>query len=256
MDVAVITGAGTGIGRATSIRLAESGVRVLGVGRRPGPLAQTRARNPEHITVVSADIAEPDGRRAVLESLPEGGRVRFLINNAAVLAPVTRLTEMPLDGWRHHMSVNVEGPLFLTQTLFPRMEPGARVLNISSGAAHGAYVGWGAYCTSKAALYMVTRALDEELREHGIRVGSVRPGVVDTPMQNEVRASPEDVFPTLSRFLSLKETGGLQPPDRVARFLTWFLTRTPDLAFAGEEVDIRDMREEGDGWVPASRVQG
>eukprot|EP00957_Ditylum_brightwellii_P005530 424079-Ditylum_brightwellii.AAC.1 len=91
------------------------------------------------------------------------------------------------------MAVNMEGPLFLTQALLPKLKAatttigGARVLHISSGASQKPYRGWGPYCTSKAGLNMIYRVLREELQPHNIHVGSVRPGVVDTPMQDQAR---------------------------------------------------------------------
>ncbi len=95
MELAIITGAGSGIGRALTHSLAERGLHVLGVGRRLAPLEETRTYRPEHIRVVSADVSTEDGRAAIISALPEGVRVRYLVHNAAVLGPVAPLSRMP-----------------------------------------------------------------------------------------------------------------------------------------------------------------
>ena len=239
-ELAVVTGAGTGIGRALSHALALAGFQVLGVGRRLDPLKEMQSAFPEQISIVSADVAAPEGRTAIVQSIP--GRVGILVHNAAVLGPVEPMATINPEAWRQHMAINVDAPLFLTQALLGLMDAGSRILHISSGAAHGAYQGWGAYCTSKCALNMMYRCLDLELREAGIRVGSVRPGVVDTPMQDTVRGSSPDAFPDLSRFIELKESGTLVLPEHVASYLVKLLTEVEADAFAEKEWDFRDHK--------------
>ena len=98
------------------------------------------------------------------------------------------------ESWGNVVATNLEAPLFLTQALIPNLKLSAaegdkpRVLNVSSGAAVNSYEGWGPYCITKAGLNMMYRCLSVELSHIGILVGSVRPGVVDTPMQDSVRA--------------------------------------------------------------------
>ena len=237
---AVVTGAGSGIGRSLTLELATRGFRVLGVGRRPEPLKKLQNENPSRISVVSADVSAHQGRLAIGKALPVGHCVRLLVHNAGLLAPVAALKDVRAKDWRYHMAVNLEGPLFLTQRLLPKMAAGSRVLHLSSGAAHAPYRGWGAYCTSKAALHMLYRCMDQELEHAGIRVGSVRPGVVDTPMQDLVRSAPESVFPDLPRFVALKQEKHLTPPEKTAHFLAWLLLETEDPEFADQEWDIRD----------------
>ena len=238
-ETVVITGAGTGIGRALAHVFAAKGHAVLGAGRRIEPLQEARSAYPDSIRVVSADVSSTDGRQAIAGAL-EGAKVKYLIQNAAVLGPVLPLVEMDEEGWRRHMEINVNGPLFLTKTLLPFMESGSRILHISSGAAHNAYHGWGAYCTSKAAFNMIYRALDLELKDRGIRVGSVRPGVVDTPMQDAVRQTPFEHFPDLPRFVELKKSGALFAPKTTAGYIYNLLTTKSDEKYAGKEWDIRE----------------
>lgn len=238
---AVVTGAGSGIGRALTRHLASLDLDVLAVGRRSAPLEETRATAPDRISLIAADVSMPEGRRKILRALGPGRKLSYLVHNAGLLAPVSPLSNVILADWRYHMSVNVEGPVFLTQALLERMTTPSRILHISSGAAHNAYEGWGAYCASKSALHMVYRIYDQELRERQIRVGSVRPGVVNTPMQDEVRTATEDVFPQLPKFQDLKKNDELGNPEDVARFLAWLLLETEPETYAAEEWDIRDQ---------------
>lgn len=246
-SLAVVSGAGTGIGRALTHALAKLGISVLGIGRREHLLQETRAAFPERIRILAADLATDAGRRAVVDHLPPNTHIGLVVHNAATLQPVAPLLDVDPTAWIDHMAINVHAPLFLTQLMVPHMRAGSRILHVSSGAAHNPYRGWGAYCTSKAALHMIYQVLREELHERGILIGSARPGVVDTPMQGEVRASSPEVFPDLQRFVDLKDEGRLQAPDQVAKFLTWLLLDVEDERFSVQEWDVRDAAHH-DEW--------
>ena len=236
---ALITGAGTGIGRALSEFLIEAGLQVIAVGRRPQPLEPLRASHPDAVVAVSADVGTEAGRLAIAEAVA-GAVLNLLVHNAAVLEPAGPLAEMSLEAWREHQAINLEGPLFLTQALLPRLESGSRILHISSGAAHTAIQGWAAYCMSKTALHMGYQCWRNELQARGVLVGSVRPGVVDTPMQEAIRDFDETAFPLVEKFRAFKADGELEPPERVACFLGWLLLKAPEATFTAQELDIRD----------------
>ncbi|WP_456443069.1 SDR family NAD(P)-dependent oxidoreductase, partial [Caldithrix abyssi] len=180
------------------------------------------------------------GRALIRARVEKDGALNFLIHNAAQLQPVKALKSVTLNEWRQHFAVNVEAPLFLTQALLPFLSKGARVLHISSGAAHHAYAGWGAYCTSKAALHMLYQVWNKELNTAEIYVGSLRPGVVNTPMQDEVRLARKEDFPALERFIQLKQEGKLLAPEIVARFICRVLMDTESTQFIEREWDIRE----------------
>ncbi len=237
---AIITGAGSGIGRALSVELARNyGLHILAVGRHLTTLQETQKFSPEFIEPLVADVSKDEDRAKIARRM-SGEEIRFVVHNAAVLQPVKPLKDVSLTEWRTHFAINVEGPLFLTQQLLPLLKTGSRILHVSSGAAHHAYAGWGAYCTSKAALYMIYQVLNLELHEQGILVGSVRPGVVDTPMQDRVRQASREVFPALDRFIQLRKEGKLFAPERVAKFIGKLLTATTDETFVSREWDIRE----------------
>lgn len=233
----VVTGGGTGIGRALCEELARRGFHVLAVGRRMEPLQALASRFPDRIEPLAADVASPEGRKAVAAALGADAELRFLVHNAATLAPVGPLRDLCPEALRAHLAINLEGPLFLTQLLLP-MLAGGRVLHVSSGAAHHAYAGWGPYCMSKAALHMLYQVWREELAGSAIRIGSARPGVVDTPMQALIRATPPERFPGVTRFEQLHREGQLRRPAEVAQFLAWLLLATDDAAFEAAEWDI------------------
>ena len=237
-DLAVVTGAGSGIGRAMAHALAERGLEVLVVGRRKGPLEETCGGVAGGLRPVAADVADPAGRARVVEATA-GAPVRCLIHNAGVLEPIGPLAQVALEEWRHAQAVNVEGPLFLTQLLLGQLA-GGRVLHVSSGAAHAPYAGWGSYCTTKAALHMLYRLLRDELGERDIAVGSLRPGVVDTPMQALIRRQPPERFPAVQRFLELHAGGRLERPEEVAAFTAWLLLDVPAAEFSADEWSFTD----------------
>ncbi len=238
-DLAVVTGGSGGLGRALVRDLASAGLRVLAVGRRAEALAETAAPNTDRIQTVAADIGDPEGRARVVAAV-RGARVRTVIHNAGVLEPVRPLRDVDVASWRYAMAVNLEAPVFLTQGLLPLMDQASRVLHISSGAAHRPSQGWGAYCASKSALYMVYQVYREELRQDGVLVGSVRPGVVDTPMQAHIRQQTPDHFPAVERFVKLKENGQLYAPEDAADFILWVLFKTGDKQFTEQEWNIGD----------------
>lgn len=263
---ALVTGAGSGIGRALSIALVSRGLQVIAVGRRKEALKEThelatKAVPNAQIKELAADIATTDGRKMIAEQAAElcgAGRANlsYVIHNAAILGEVGSLSNITCEGYQHAMAVNVEGPLFVTQALLPILKNSAasqdtRVLHISSGAAHSPLEGWLTYCTSKAALLQMMRCLDQELAPLGIRVGSVMPGVVDTPMQGQLRTLK---FPNVGYFQKLGSStaarpweqpaapprGSLDRPENVADFLAWLLLEAKSEEFGGREWDIND----------------
>jgi NAD(P)-dependent dehydrogenase (short-subunit alcohol dehydrogenase family) len=238
-DLAIITGGGTGLGRAIALGLAQRGYPLLIVGRRSGPLLETAQLAAASCEVVVADIATTAGRAAVADAV--GARqVAMLVHNAAVLTPVGPLATLAEDEWRQAMQVNVDAPLFLTQALLPRLA-GGRVLHISSGAARNPLAGWGAYCVSKAALFMLYQMLNAE--HDDFAVASVRPGVVDTPMQELIRGQDPADFPAVERFRRLQQEGQLRSPEEVADFICWVLTETSTEAYIEREWDISDASQ-------------
>ena len=149
-------------------------------GRREDALLETKRMAGDNFHAVVADVATPDGRGAIADRI-DGAATTVLVHNAATTGPLGPLDALTLDGFRATMASNVEGPLFLTKALMPKLARGSRVLHVSTGGAHQGFDGMLSYCASKAAL----RSVYESLRdEHAGRVcfGSAQPGVVATEM--------------------------------------------------------------------------
>ena len=142
---AIVTGAGSGIGRATAAALCERGLDVYGVGRREGALRETKRMAGDNFHAVVADVSTPEGRGAIAERI-DGAAPTILVHNAATTGPLGPLDALTLDGFRATMASNVEGPLFLTKALMPKLARGSRVLHVSTGGAHQGFDGMLSYC--------------------------------------------------------------------------------------------------------------
>jgi NAD(P)-dependent dehydrogenase (short-subunit alcohol dehydrogenase family) len=234
----LITGGGTGIGRALAERFADKGWLVTIVGRRLDLLQEVAQEYPDKISFISADVGKIQDRQKIVAEAK--GTLDLLVHNAAVLGPVGPILDQNPEDWRTHMAINVEGPLFLTQALLPNLVENSRVVHISSGAAHQGIPGWGMYCTSKAALLMLGQLLKDELAQRNIWFGSVRPGIVDTPMQAEIRSLEPENFPMVEQFRQYKATGSLVTSELVAQYLEWLLLEVSGPQLGEREWDIRD----------------
>ncbi len=212
--VAVVTGAGTGIGRAFSIALAQRGMEVWLVGRREEPLTDTANELVATSHLFRGDVTNPDDIEALAAAVQrEYGAVHLLINNAAILGPVATIDEYPPDAFAQVMDINVNGVFRVTQALMPLLRagaPGAQIVNLSSGVGRRGYATWGAYAASKFAVEGLTQVWADELRGTGIAVNALNPGGTRTSMRAAAKPNedpmtlptPEDVVPSLLWLLS------------------------------------------------------
>jgi len=236
-SVVVITGAGSGIGQALASHYASRDQPVMAIGRREAPLRELADDYPM-VRAVPADVATDAGQSAIIEALDDRS-VAALVHNAGVLEPVGPLLDQSAEAFRSHLAINLEAPIALSRALRPRMDTDGRVLHVSSGAAHRAMPGWGAYCISKAALHMAYQVLKTELAGQAIHIGSLRPGVVDTPMQALIRSQTVADFPAVENFRALKANDALTSPAQVATFMAAVLA-LPGERFSEQEWDIRE----------------
>jgi NAD(P)-dependent dehydrogenase (short-subunit alcohol dehydrogenase family) len=204
--VAFVSGASRGLGRGIAERFAERGLRLALCSRSTPVLADAPSVLARTLDVRDADAMEG----FVADAEERFGTIDLWINNAGVLAPIAPVRETPLDAFREHVDINLTG-VFIGSRCYVRhlhrRERGGVLVNVSSGAAWNAYRGWGAYCAGKAAVERLTQVIALEEAEIGLRAHSVAPGVIDTAMQEQIRATPADRFPDVSRFIELKEAG-------------------------------------------------
>jgi 3-oxoacyl-[acyl-carrier protein] reductase len=221
--VAVVTGAGRGIGRATAALLARAGADVACVARTGSELAEAaagvRAAGRQAVEI-QADISDP-GAAALIAARThaELGDVGVLVNNAATVTPLGPTAAVDPDQWARAIAVNVVGPMRLTRIFLDGMvkRGWGRIVNLSSGiaAAPGSMVGMNAYATSKSALEAHTLNLAAELAGTGVTVNVLRPGMVDTAMPAWIRDQrPAEIGSALhERFMTMQESGMMASPS-------------------------------------------
>jgi NAD(P)-dependent dehydrogenase (short-subunit alcohol dehydrogenase family) len=248
----VITGGGTGIGRALAISLALRGQNVLIIGRREDKLRMTADVSPL-ITFLCADITMSVGRAEIRAHLRRVPRLSGLVHNAGVIEPIVPISALDETSFQTILSTNLEAPLLLTQQLLNQLT-GGRVLHIGSGAAYFPIKGWAGYCVSKAALAMLTRCW--QLESSTVSFASVKPGIIDTDMQATIRASVAMHPEKQDFFETLYATKRLIKPEAVAAFLTWLLLDVPVAVYGrDEEWDIYDTTHHPAWLVPPHEVR-
>lgn len=238
-DFALVTGAGSGIGRAVAIELSREPLTVLAIGRRSQALEETAALAAGKVISLSADVTTNAGRSAILDKLGYDSRVKYLVHAAGIL-PIERLVEITTASWQQVMATNVDARLFLTQALIAKLRDGGRVLFIGSMSATKPRKGSAAYCTAMAASFMLHQCLKLELAPYGISVTSAVPGPVNTIMIQNSLAADADVFPDSTEYGLLRAQGKLIDPSKVGTFYRWLLTRTDDDSYSAGQWDIRD----------------
>jgi len=188
--IVVVTGAGTGIGRATAQAFAAGGAHVLAVGRRAEPLRETAAGHAR-ITPLPADItAEGEPERIVRTVSERYGKLDVLVNNAGVVRGGA-LGALTPEMIAFQTATNLIAPVMLAQAALPSLEGGGVIVNVSTSVAQRAWPGNSVYAATKTALESLTRSWAVELAPRGIRVVAVAPGAVDTPIGEHQGLTPE-----------------------------------------------------------------
>jgi NADP-dependent 3-hydroxy acid dehydrogenase YdfG len=188
----IITGAGSGIGRAAAIGLARHGWRCLLTGRRREPLDQVAEAVMEaggEARVATFDVADRlAGEAAVADALSAWGRIDLLVNNAGLNIARRDLDLVAPEDWEAVVAANLNGPFYLTRAVLPAMraQGSGTIINVSSMAAVRASVLSGpVYGATKAALNSFTESINAAERPHGIRACAICPGEVDTPIMEK-----------------------------------------------------------------------
>ena len=185
---ALITGATSGIGRATALRLAKAGYDIVATGRRADRLAALKAEIEaagRNCRTLVFDVRSEEEVRRNLESLE---RVDLLVNNAGLAAGLEHIDRGDTHDWDAMIDTNVKGLLYVTRVIAPKMiaAGGGHIFNIGSIAGTEPYENGAVYCASKHAVHAISQSMRADLLSAGIRVTEIRPGMVETEF-SEVR---------------------------------------------------------------------
>ncbi|WP_051717961.1 SDR family NAD(P)-dependent oxidoreductase [Streptomyces megasporus] len=226
----LVTGAGTGIGRATARAFADEGARVVAVGRRPGPLAETADGRPG-ITPLPADITAEDAPERIVRSvLDSHGRLDVLVNNAGIVlgGSLDTLARRVVDTL---LATDLVAPILLARAALPALEAagGGVIVNVGTAVGQRAWPDNSLYAAAKAALDSLTRSWAVELAPRGVRVVAVAPGAVDTPIGEHRGLTPQQRAEVRAWQLARTPLGRIGRPEEVA----WAIARlaAPEASF-------------------------
>ena len=227
--VAMITGAGTGVGRACALAMLREGWSVVLAGRRPEPLAKTKAdagANGERVLAVPADVSDPVSVEALFARTKEVfGRLDFLFNNAGVNAPGIPMEELTVEQWRYVVDVNLTGAFLCTREAFKLMKSqtprGGRIVNNGSISAHAPRPNSAPYTSTKHAITGLTRSTSLDGRKYDIACGQLDIGNALT----EMAARMADGVPQANGEIVAEP---LMEPDNVARALVCMASLPPE----------------------------
>jgi NAD(P)-dependent dehydrogenase (short-subunit alcohol dehydrogenase family) len=187
MQVAIVTGATSGIGLGSAVKLAGMGMAVLGVGRDPGRLEDLKkaVADPDRVATLGVDLTEDDAPKRIVDvALARWGRVDFLINNAGVgrPKPLHETDDQALD---YFLGLMLRAPFRLARETVPHMKSGSAIINVTSTYAVVGGLRGGAYSAAKGGLTGLTTHIACQYGASGIRCNAVAPGVIRTPMTEE-----------------------------------------------------------------------
>lgn len=226
MKLAIITGASSGLGESFFRHMLNRCDGVMSISRRLLPSQQELAkeqgkklyflqrdfRNIAELSSIAEDIKQQMGQASVQEVV--------FINNAGVVTPIGKITEVTMDEIVESVHVNMLAPILLTRGVLKAFDPATtriNVVHISTGAALRVIEGWSLYCATKGGMKMFYDVLTEEYKDvPNVTFYQINPGVMDTPMQEKIRAANNVHFPQWERYYQLKEAHQLPHPDEVA----------------------------------------
>jgi NAD(P)-dependent dehydrogenase (short-subunit alcohol dehydrogenase family) len=230
----VVTGAASGIGRATAERLLREGVSVLGVDRDEAGLRPVAEAGGD---ILVADLALPDERERVADA---AAGADYLVNAAGIIR-LKPILEFTVEDWRDIFTINVESIFFLCQRIGPQLREGGAIVNLSSSSAKLATTTEACvYAASKTTILSITRSFAYALAPRE-RVNAICPGIVDTPMQDKVLdevatvrgISREELAEARTRMVPLGRTS---PAEECAR-LIWFLLSEQSAYMTGQAIN-------------------
>ncbi len=251
--VALVTGGGRGLGRATALALAERGAKVVVLARSLSEVEET-ARLIRQLYGVGRSLAvhaDVTRERDVVEAFDairkRWGGVDILVNNAGQTGATRPIMSLSLAEWQSVMDVNLTGAFLCSREAMRDMSRRrwGRIINVSSDLATVAVPSIASYSVAKAAIEHLTRLIAAEGAAIGVIAIALRPGVIDTRMQEDLRTRPQDAMPPELRslFSAYERKGRLVPPERPAQMIAYLCSasRTDDIN--GRVLDGHEVEE-------------
>jgi NAD(P)-dependent dehydrogenase (short-subunit alcohol dehydrogenase family) len=225
----LLTGASRGIGLAVAHYLLKHGHNLVLVSRTAEPLQKLESQYPEQVAVLARSLSESEVPKTAVDlALSRFSRLDGAIVNHGVLDPVQRIVDTTEKDFREAWDVNFFSAVAIARAAVPelRKTKGALIF-VSSGAAVSAYTGWGAYGSAKAAVNHLALTLGKEEQE--VVSLAIRPGVVDTDMQRDIREKHSDGMDAgdSKKFAELKSSGGLLKPEQPGHVMAKLVLEAP-----------------------------
>ncbi|MCB0458737.1 MAG: SDR family NAD(P)-dependent oxidoreductase [Flavobacteriaceae bacterium] len=227
---ALITGASSGIGRATAIAFAKSGIQLIICGRRQERLDELAKilQNDTSVYTLNFDVRNKNDVATAINSIPEAFKpIDILINNAGNAHGLDPIQEGSLDDWDAMMDINVKGLLYVSKAVIPEMvkNNSGHIINLGSLAGKEVYPKGNVYCGSKHAVDAISQGMRIDLNQYGIKVGAINPGLVQTEF-SKVRFKGDAIADTV-----YKGYKALQAED-IADIILFAVTRPPHVNIA------------------------
>ncbi len=224
---AIVTGAGDGIGRGIAASFSREGAAVAICDINPETVAETRRRIEEErgrVIAAELDVTRSDSVKAFVDRVSgEFGGIDVLVNNAAVL-PVAPIETQDEDEMERKIAVNLMAPIVLSKYCIPHMRTagGGSIINMANVTGHNGHPGVSVYGATKGALMALARGLAMEVAADGIRVNTVSPGTVDSPMlHNFILENADDTAAAREAFDALHPIGRIGTIDEVANLFVF-----------------------------------
>lgn len=240
MQTVLVTGATSGIGRATALRFARDGATILAVGRKAAALAEV-AHAVElaggRAVPLEVDVTAASGPEAIAKAARTADRLDTLVNAAGIIANGT-IENTSDEAWDEMLDVNLRAPFRLMRALAPMLIAArGSIVNVSSVTGLRAFPGVLAYCVSKAGVDQLTRCAALELAPHGVRVNAVNPGVTVTNLHRRSGLDAEKYAAFLERSKTTHPLGRAGEPEEIAA-LIYFLASDGAGWITGETISI------------------
>ncbi|AQS86615.1 putative oxidoreductase [Neoasaia chiangmaiensis NBRC 101099] len=222
--VAIVTGAGTGIGRATALAFAKAGASVAVVGRSEGNIQETLRLITEAggraISIIADVSKENEIKSAVAKTVAEFGRLDFAFNNAGIEHKALATADIPPEMWENVISTNLNSVFFSLKHQIPEMLKigGGAIVSTASGAGVKGFPGNGAYCASKFGVIGLSKAAALDYASSNIRVNVVAPGIIETPMMTRFTGGTEE---GRQAAIGQEPVGRLGKPEEIAGTVLW-----------------------------------